>query len=305
MVRKILAFILLAAVSSIVTAQKQSETPETSEQAKVSPPSGTGDVVILSDTMGVDFGPYLQHALYMIKRHWYDLMPDVARRPIMKSGQVVIQFAILKNGRVQALRYARYSGDIALDRAAYGAITASNPFAALPQEFRGQYLELRIKFLYNPGGSQGETTTSSSSTKPPSFSVPFGLHLEKLRPEPSAKQDAVEEIGEVKIFDRGDLETASSRQFLEQNLLPTIRQHWRLIMPEKARRLNETQSVIVGFTIHKDGSFSPVSVESPGDPDLDDAVVEAVRSSAPVPLAKEFYPDLQVRLIFSYGKGKQ
>jgi hypothetical protein len=39
------------------------------------------------------------------------------------------------------------SGDVALDRAAWGALTGSN-FPPLPKEFHGQYLELRFLFVY-------------------------------------------------------------------------------------------------------------------------------------------------------------
>jgi outer membrane biosynthesis protein TonB len=42
------------------------------------------------------------------------------------------------------------SGDVSLDRAAWGGITNSNPFPPLPAEFRGQYLALRFRFYYNP-----------------------------------------------------------------------------------------------------------------------------------------------------------
>jgi TonB family protein len=41
------------------------------------------------------------------------------------------------------------SVDTSLDRAAWGAITASNPFKALPSEFSGPYLRLRFRFFYN------------------------------------------------------------------------------------------------------------------------------------------------------------
>ena len=109
-----------------------------------------GDVNILSDTMGVDFGPYLQKVLYEIKRHWYDLIPEVARPPIMKRGKLAVQFAITPDGRVAGLHYVLSSGDIALDRPAYGSITASDPFPRLPSEFKGPYLELQIRFYYNP-----------------------------------------------------------------------------------------------------------------------------------------------------------
>ena len=109
-----------------------------------------GELDVLSDTMGVDFGPYLSRVLHDVKENWYNLIPEVARAPIMKKGKVSIEFAILKNGKVAGLRYVTSSGDVALDRAAYGGITGSNPFPPLPAEFGGQYLALRFHFFYNP-----------------------------------------------------------------------------------------------------------------------------------------------------------
>ena len=105
---------------------------------------------ILSDTMGVDFGPYLQRVLHDVRQNWYNLIPEVARAPLMKKGKVSIEFAITKDGKVAGMQYVSSSGDVALDRAAYGGITASNPFPPLPTEFRGSYLELRFNFFYNP-----------------------------------------------------------------------------------------------------------------------------------------------------------
>ena len=58
--------------------------------------------------------------------------PESARAPLMKKGKVSIEFAILKDGKVAGMRYVSDSGDVALDRAAYGGITASNPFPPLP-----------------------------------------------------------------------------------------------------------------------------------------------------------------------------
>jgi hypothetical protein len=42
------------------------------------------------------------------------------------------------------------SGDVTFDRAAWGGITAANPFVPLPKEFTGPYLALRFHFYYNP-----------------------------------------------------------------------------------------------------------------------------------------------------------
>jgi TonB family protein len=68
----------------------------------------------------------------------------------MKQGKVAIEFAILKDGKVAGMALAGSSGDVSLDRAAWGGITNSNPFPPLPAEFRGQYLALRFRFYYNP-----------------------------------------------------------------------------------------------------------------------------------------------------------
>jgi TonB family protein len=114
------------------------------------PTAAMGPLEVLTDTMGVDFGPYLQRVLHDVKVNWYNLIPESARAPIMKKGKVTIEFAILKNGSVAGMKLISTSGDVALDRGAWGGITASNPFPPLPNEFGGQYLGLRFAFYYNP-----------------------------------------------------------------------------------------------------------------------------------------------------------
>ena len=112
-----------------------------------------GNLDVLSDTMGVDFGPYLKRVLDSVKTNWYTLIPESARAPLMKKGKVSIEFAILKDGRIAGMTLTGPSGDVALDRAAWGGITQSGPFPALPAEFRGNYLALRFHFYYNPDSS--------------------------------------------------------------------------------------------------------------------------------------------------------
>jgi TonB family protein len=106
-----------------------------------------GALEILSDTQGVDFGPYLQRILQVVRENWYHLIPESAE---MKKGKLAIEFAITKDGKVADMRLMATSGDTALDRPAWGAITASNPFPPLPNEFSGPYLALRFRFYYNP-----------------------------------------------------------------------------------------------------------------------------------------------------------
>jgi len=157
--------VLLAQTGHSSTDQKQEPAPNSSEQEPQNEGS-FGPLEILSDTMGVDFGPYLKRVLHDVKINWYTLIPEQARPPIKKKGKVSIEFAIMKDGRVAGMRFEQggSSGDVALDRAAYGSITASNPFPPLPGEFGGQYVALRFHFFYNPGPNDlGATTTSATS----------------------------------------------------------------------------------------------------------------------------------------------
>jgi TonB family protein len=112
-----------------------------------------GALDILSDTQGVDFGPYLQRILQDVKENWYHLIPESAE---MKKGKLAIEFAITRDGKVADMRLIATSGDVALDRPAWGSITASNPFPPLPSEFTGPYLALRFRFYYNPDKSELE-----------------------------------------------------------------------------------------------------------------------------------------------------
>jgi TonB family protein len=105
-------------------------------------------MAVLTDTMGVDFNPYLARVLHEVKQNWYALMGFPS--PVTKKGKVMIEFFILKDGSVAGLKVVHSSGDVALDRTAYGSITGSNPFPPLPKEFPGPYVGLRLSYICNP-----------------------------------------------------------------------------------------------------------------------------------------------------------
>jgi TonB family protein len=109
-----------------------------------------GNVDILSDTQGVDFGPYIERVVHDVKVNWYAILPPEVYPPLLKQGRLAIQFAIDKNGHVQGMTLVAPSGDVSLDRAAWGGITGSNPFPPLPKEFHGDNIVLRFRFYYNP-----------------------------------------------------------------------------------------------------------------------------------------------------------
>lgn len=145
----LLGGVLLSAQSTPVPSEQKKEPAAPSFEQIRSTPSG-GNLEILNDTMGVDFGPYLDDVLKKVRLHWYSLIPDVARPPLMKKGKVSINFAILKDGSVTGIKLDESSGDGSLDGAAWDGIAKSGPLPPLPNEFKGQYLRLRFHFYYNP-----------------------------------------------------------------------------------------------------------------------------------------------------------
>ncbi|HEX4065349.1 MAG TPA: cell envelope integrity protein TolA [Acidobacteriaceae bacterium] len=108
-----------------------------------------GGVDILSDTMGVDFGPYIQRIVWDTEQAWWPIIPEEARPPINKQGKVLIRFKIMPDGSVESMTLEGPSGDVALDRTAWAGITGASPYPPLPKAFKGPFLELRFYFLYN------------------------------------------------------------------------------------------------------------------------------------------------------------
>ena len=105
---------------------------------------------ILTDTGGVDLRPYLRRVYRIVQSSWQPLIPKEVSAPVNKSGEVMICFKLLPNGRLmeKSMVLEGRSGDEALDRAAWGAILTSI-FPPLPDEFKKPYVEVRFHFMYN------------------------------------------------------------------------------------------------------------------------------------------------------------
>ena len=106
-------------------------------------------VDVLSDTMGVNFGPYLTKILREIKATWLPLIPEEARPPLNKQGETLIRFTILPDGRIGSMSLDGSTHDDAINKSAWGSITGVGQFPPLPGEFHGPNLELRIHYLVN------------------------------------------------------------------------------------------------------------------------------------------------------------
>ncbi len=142
----LLGVMLLCAVSAV--GQTAPTTPQPASDG--SQDKTHSALEVLTDTERVDFGPYFNKLVTDVRKNWYRLIPDEARPPQLKTGKVAVEFAILPDGKVVGMVVRTPSGDVALDRAAWGAITATAPFAPLPEKFHGPYLALRMHFYYNP-----------------------------------------------------------------------------------------------------------------------------------------------------------
>jgi TonB family protein len=109
-----------------------------------------GRLEILSDTMGVDFGPYMKRLKFTVEEHLDPWLTESFFPPIRRKGVVVIEFSITKDGRVMGMKLISGSGDVSLDRAAWGSITNAIPLPNLPKDFPGDYFTIRGHFYFNP-----------------------------------------------------------------------------------------------------------------------------------------------------------
>ena len=104
-----------------------------------------------TDKYGPETRDYVhQIVLPKIRTYWYSVIPVDANPPLLRQGCLTVRFQILKNGTVAAVKYVTSSGNVAMDRAAFGAVAGSSPFPRLPEAFKGDGLTMQIPFFYNP-----------------------------------------------------------------------------------------------------------------------------------------------------------
>ena len=107
---------------------------------------------ILSDTMGVDFGPYLRRLHNIIQPSWEQLIPQECYSPINKDGNTVIRLTILPDGNIGDIHLEDSTHDRAIDKAAWGSIIGQGQLPPLPASFKGQNLQLRFTYVISHEG---------------------------------------------------------------------------------------------------------------------------------------------------------
>jgi TonB family protein len=131
---------LNVAVNEILEAAKESiRTGRSIELLPASPGEAsqlyTEGPVILSDTKGLDFGPYLARVVFVVRQNWYAAIPETAQKG--QKGRVSVVFEIMRDGSVPQMRLVNSSGSDPLDQAALASIRASTPFRACHVNLRG------------------------------------------------------------------------------------------------------------------------------------------------------------------------
>jgi TonB family protein len=81
------------------------------------------------------------------KKGWYPLIPSSAQPPRSEQRKVGIRFDLDSDGKVRHMVLESPSGDLAFDRAAWGALCRT--FGAFPPEMKTESIKLRFFFLYN------------------------------------------------------------------------------------------------------------------------------------------------------------
>lgn len=97
------------------------------------------------DTRGIDFGPWVRRFTAQVYRNW--IIPQAA---MIDRGHVVLQFKVHRDGRITDLRVVQPSHNPAFNRAAYNAISTSNPLEPLPPEYPLAVIDpFIVTFYYN------------------------------------------------------------------------------------------------------------------------------------------------------------
>jgi TonB family protein len=116
----------------------------------VSGPGQRLGLEVLSDTRGVDFGPYFRQMMQIDSTAWRGVLAQNAGLTGDAEGTTVIRMTVGSDGAVTAMRLDARSGNAGLDRAAWSSLAGVGRFPAMPKEFRGTGLELRVRFSVSP-----------------------------------------------------------------------------------------------------------------------------------------------------------
>jgi TonB family protein len=109
-------------------------------------PGRTQDFELLSDTGGVDFGPYVKQLKHIISDSWNSSASQESGSNFDSDGFTVIRLTINTDGTLREMHLDNSSGNGALDRAAWNSLKQAKALSPLPEAFTGPNFDLRVRF---------------------------------------------------------------------------------------------------------------------------------------------------------------
>jgi TonB family protein len=128
--------------------------------ASPAPDPATVAVEFVSQLTAVDRGNLKDYRAALearTKGRWS--LPASAKPPESTPGEVKIVCVVHTDGRVTNMTLEGPSGKVALDRAAWAAITGASPFDAFPYGIGVEQVKVRFTFDYNGGAPQDKPST--------------------------------------------------------------------------------------------------------------------------------------------------
>ncbi len=223
-----------------------------------------GRLEVVSDTMGVEFGPYLHMNLRSrIRENWQAAVSQQKLPLPTERKMLVAEFTILKDGTLDGLKLAESSGDAELDHTGLDGVTHSAPFPALPDEFKGQSIRVRCALFYNPNAPLQRLGVPGYANAPDQPASP---------PEIGPNGEPI-----YTAFNNGVT-------------LPRVTYQTNPEFSEQARREKVQGTVMLTLVVSADGVPTAIKVTRPLGKGLDEKAIEAVRQWRFKPALKDGNP---------------
>lgn len=113
--------------------------------------SSKGTLEVVSGHNGLDANRYMSEVFEKLNANRV-LQPS--NLPGAKSGKLVLEFVILRDGNLDSAKVVKSTVDEATSQSKLDALRSSAPFPALPPEFKGKSLKLRLHSEFLPPKGQ-------------------------------------------------------------------------------------------------------------------------------------------------------
>lgn len=138
-----------------VVAKKEVVTPKKEETATATAKQETAALESGGQALSLDSSqfPYIYYLRILKNKIYENWSPPVVEDTTEKLQDVVIQFKILKNGKIVDSRIEKSSGIGFFDQSALRAVILASPLPPLPEEFEEEFLGVHLGFSYKrPNG---------------------------------------------------------------------------------------------------------------------------------------------------------